>query len=302
MCYYTSGALLTASCRQGRYGVVPGHAYSITGVTTALNGRVKLICCKNPWGRKEMRGLPWNDDSDIWRQYPEEKKRLNDRLKDDGEFWVRFCDFCDVFNRLTVSYVDVEHLSDCHVKKNKQVWSVCAENSFGLPRGTYYGNLREIPKTTFKIDRDDTQVIASFLIKNRRKEQIKHIHTGVSIFKKSDVDLRRPVFAMRKYEGHTVHENSKRVTLKAGEYVIIPNSLQRLERDFPCHVRVWTLGSNPKFGKNASQESGKKEGEVVSGDPKSNITQQEKDVIFNELTEMEFKLAELKKTILKFLE
>lgn len=302
--YYRSGALITASTRTAQCGIVAYHAYSITGMSTVMNGRVKLICCKNPWGRTECEGLPWNDKSDIWRQYPEDKKRLQARLTEDGEFWMRFQDFCAIFNRITLSFVNYEMLPENLKYSTKKCWkSVIEDPNMVLPRGTYYGARHKLPKLRFAIRQNNTQIIASFFIKDRRKYGIKNIHTGISIYRMGDSDLRDPVFRMNMYEGFNAHENSKRVTLNAGEYYLVPSSLEVLDRDYPCFARVWEFTENENYGRKSGGSGGsKKEEKSPKGERHNCITKEEMDDMINQFSLAENKINELREKFIKYCE
>lgn len=52
-------------------GLVDAHAYSLIGATeiTKDNGKtVRLVKCRNPWGKKEWTG-DWSDNSELWTEH-----------------------------------------------------------------------------------------------------------------------------------------------------------------------------------------------------------------------------------------
>jgi hypothetical protein len=79
-------------------GLVPNHAYSITGFervkseksvkSVKSNKSVNLVRLRNPWGRFEWKGK-WSDGSEEWDSISKEKKReMELQMQDDGEFWI----------------------------------------------------------------------------------------------------------------------------------------------------------------------------------------------------------------------
>ena len=58
----SAGHNVTASSGEGSdtnsdpWGIVLGHAYSVTGVVTIRKNGAKLIKCRNPWGRDSYFG------------------------------------------------------------------------------------------------------------------------------------------------------------------------------------------------------------------------------------------------------
>ncbi|XP_032902102.1 calpain-A-like isoform X1 [Amblyraja radiata] len=88
-------------------GLIAGHAYGVTAVRklTTPRGRVPLVRILNPWGsgkKMEWTG-DWSDDSPLWDQIPTwTKESFGFTKKDDGEFWMKFDDFCRKFANITV--------------------------------------------------------------------------------------------------------------------------------------------------------------------------------------------------------
>ncbi|XP_041097001.1 calpain-A-like isoform X2 [Polyodon spathula] len=98
----------TESEQSGREdGLVAGHAYSITAVKklTTPRGRVPLVRILNPWGcgqSMEWTG-DWSDDSPLWDEIPLwTRESFGFTKKEDGEFWMKFDDFCERFANVTV--------------------------------------------------------------------------------------------------------------------------------------------------------------------------------------------------------
>uniref|UniRef100_H3AP62 Calpain catalytic domain-containing protein n=1 Tax=Latimeria chalumnae TaxID=7897 RepID=H3AP62_LATCH len=88
-------------------GLIAGHAYSITAVKklTTPRGRVPLVQILNPWGSGksiEWTG-DWSDVSPLWDEIPVwTRESFGFSRKDDGEFWMRFDDFCERFANVTI--------------------------------------------------------------------------------------------------------------------------------------------------------------------------------------------------------
>lgn len=60
--------IITAACMHDHTGLVPGHAYTLIGITELKNaGAVthQLVKLRNPWGRERYTG-PWNDHDPAW--------------------------------------------------------------------------------------------------------------------------------------------------------------------------------------------------------------------------------------------
>nr|XP_029529697.1 calpain-9-like [Oncorhynchus nerka] len=70
-------------------GLVKGHAYAITDTDTVKKpaGEALLLRLRNPWGFVEYSG-PWSDKSKDWDDVDAaEKKRIDLKNSEDGEFW-----------------------------------------------------------------------------------------------------------------------------------------------------------------------------------------------------------------------
>ncbi|KAG8553623.1 hypothetical protein GDO81_003492 [Engystomops pustulosus] len=93
-------------------GLVKGHAYSVTDIKKVSLGektlcfgktsKLFMIRMRNPWGKREWRGA-WNDESEEWRKVSKsEKGKLGLTVRDDGEFWMTFEDWCNNFTNVDV--------------------------------------------------------------------------------------------------------------------------------------------------------------------------------------------------------
>eukprot|EP00929_Paragymnodinium_shiwhaense_P026032 TRINITY_DN15577_c0_g1_i1.p1 TRINITY_DN15577_c0_g1~~TRINITY_DN15577_c0_g1_i1.p1 ORF type:complete len:608 (+),score=130.57 TRINITY_DN15577_c0_g1_i1:92-1915(+) len=99
-------ALLSASIngdvmeKERSDGLIERHAYSLLEVQQA-HGHA-LVKLRNPWGGTEWNGR-FSDTSKEWDMYPELKKDLKLSSGDDGQFWMAWDDFVDIFDHLKVS-------------------------------------------------------------------------------------------------------------------------------------------------------------------------------------------------------
>ena len=75
-----------------------GHAYSVTKVVPEYN----LVRIRNPHGKTEWTG-PWSDNSEEWETLtPKEKKLLDFKKLDDGEFYMHIDDYVKNFQLLSI--------------------------------------------------------------------------------------------------------------------------------------------------------------------------------------------------------
>ncbi|XP_055997452.1 calpain-9-like [Ostrea edulis] len=91
-------------------GLVTGHAYSVTGYAQipVKNGTIILIRLRNPWGHFEWNGA-WSDGSPHWGALTEDIcRRLRPTNSEDGEFWMSFVDFSNIFTMLEVCHLSPE--------------------------------------------------------------------------------------------------------------------------------------------------------------------------------------------------
>ncbi|KAM6959851.1 calpain-5 isoform 2-T2 [Tautogolabrus adspersus] len=93
-------------------GLVRGHAYGITAVrkvrlgeTLQKNGEVSrlfMVRMRNPWGTTDWTGA-WSQGSQQWQQMSRaEREKTGLIVRDVGEFWMDFQDFCHYFTDVVV--------------------------------------------------------------------------------------------------------------------------------------------------------------------------------------------------------
>lgn len=98
--------ILMGACYNEVDGLITGHAYSILGAYTIMDGNVpvaNLVHIRNPWNNEHYTG-DWNDKSSKWTE--EYKKQVPFSDKDDGAFFIPierfmigFSTYSVIFNR-----------------------------------------------------------------------------------------------------------------------------------------------------------------------------------------------------------
>ncbi|KAI3376387.1 hypothetical protein L3Q82_016868 [Scortum barcoo] len=93
-------------------GLVRGHAYGITAVRKVRLGekllktggmsRLFMVRMRNPWGTTDWTGA-WSQGSQQWQQMSRtEREKMGLVVRDVGEFWMDFEDFCHYFTDVVV--------------------------------------------------------------------------------------------------------------------------------------------------------------------------------------------------------
>uniref|UniRef100_A0A4W5KUD0 Si:dkey-19b23.13 n=1 Tax=Hucho hucho TaxID=62062 RepID=A0A4W5KUD0_9TELE len=96
-------------------GLVRGHAYGITAVRKVCLGersllpgrcsetsRLGMVRMRNPWGTADWTG-PWSQGSQQWQRFGRGgREKMGLIVRDVGEFWMEFEDFCRYFTDVVV--------------------------------------------------------------------------------------------------------------------------------------------------------------------------------------------------------
>ncbi|XP_072315325.1 calpain-5 [Eucyclogobius newberryi] len=92
-------------------GLVRGHAYGITALkkvhlsdklSTGRMSRLLLVRMRNPWGTTDWTGA-WSKGSQQWQQISRtDREKMGLPVRDIGEFWMEFEDFCRYFTDVVV--------------------------------------------------------------------------------------------------------------------------------------------------------------------------------------------------------
>ncbi|GCC35401.1 hypothetical protein chiPu_0013884 [Chiloscyllium punctatum] len=218
-------------------GLVKGHAYAVTDVRKVRLGhgllaffkaeKLFMIRMRNPWGQKEWNG-PWSDSSQEWQKVSKgEREAMGVTVRDDGEFWMSFDDFCVNFTDLVVCRIINTSFFSFH-----KTWEEA------MVKGSW--TRHEDP------------------LKNRAGGCINNRDT---FLQNPQVELNR------NYRMHTIQQkvagsvyiNSKTIFLREllpqGRYVIIPTTFEpgiqgefllRIFTDVPSNFRELTLNEPPR--------------------------------------------------------
>uniref|UniRef100_F6WTS6 Calpain 6 n=1 Tax=Xenopus tropicalis TaxID=8364 RepID=F6WTS6_XENTR len=122
------------------YGLVKGHAYSVTAIKKMPVGQ-RILCfgnsnklfmirMRNPWGKREWKGA-WSDESEEWNKVSRsEKATLGLTVADDGEFWMTFEDWCLSFTHADVCRIlNTSYLSCYKTWKQEEVHGAWSKNT-----------------------------------------------------------------------------------------------------------------------------------------------------------------------------
>ncbi|XP_033000139.1 calpain-9 [Lacerta agilis] len=238
------------------YGLIKGHAYSVTGIDEVdYQGRkVKLIRVRNPWGQVEWNG-PWSDNSPEWRSVsPSEKRRLYQTALDDGEFWMKFDDFQSHFDKVEICNLTPDALEDNAAHK----WEVIVHQGSWV-RGATAGGCRNFIETFWTnpqiklqlTEKDDGQnectFIAALMQKDRRKlrkQGAEMLTIGYAIYESpsNDEQLTKDFFRYHASKARSktyinLREVSDRFALPPGDYVVVPTTFEpHQEADFCLRI------------------------------------------------------------------
>ncbi|PVD31487.1 hypothetical protein C0Q70_06899 [Pomacea canaliculata] len=235
-------------------GLVPGHAYTVTGVTKIQHemGEEKLLRLRNPWGDStEWRGS-WSDNDVNWQWVDEAtKQKIQVDSRDDGEFWIAFRDFCHHFQEVTICLLgpdfDGDGVSDAvgHMETIIGEW-VIGESAGGSRNNLemfatnpqFLLTLREADKFNFETDDAEFEgkciIVISLMqeIKQTlRRSRPKSLQIGFSIYKTNTPERKLPSRHFR-YNPDcgkngvyiNFREVSGRFELEPGTYIIIPST------------------------------------------------------------------------------
>ncbi|XP_066526125.1 calpain-1 catalytic subunit-like [Hoplias malabaricus] len=231
-------------------GLVEGHAYTLTGVTSVLSQmrQVELVRLFNPWGGTEWKG-DWSDNSPLWNTVSLEERKSYLKAVEDGEFWMSVEDFCKSFDVLDICSLCPDFLdssSKCHWTTTLHESQWLAGSSAGgrmQCKDTFWTN----PQFRVKIAKmykacDDTEgpnILVSLMQKpdKRNRRLIRKLNIGFSIFKvPSEIKAGRGKFPASFFDTNPPVAYTKEMydsremmdcfTLEAGDYLIVPYTFQ----------------------------------------------------------------------------
>uniref|UniRef100_A0A3P8V983 Zgc:85932 n=1 Tax=Cynoglossus semilaevis TaxID=244447 RepID=A0A3P8V983_CYNSE len=215
----SKGALINCANCQGSLakmndlGIMYRHAYSVTAVeeVKTAHGTEELVRILNPWGNTEWLG-PWSDENGCIPEWssvsPEEQKRLQRVIAEDGEFWMSIADFRQQFEMMEVC-----HLSEnfCDSRSGVEPWYSIMLHGNWVPG--FCLNLLEA-------DDDDTtsQKTCSFVLALMQKHQRRrgtNMAIALHVYPATPPVLFCPNYSTRR-------EVVLRGSLPLGRYIIIP--------------------------------------------------------------------------------
>ncbi|XP_046876360.1 calpain-5-like [Hypomesus transpacificus] len=256
---YDRDGIISCSIRAARHeietrmacGLVKGHAYSVTAVKRVRlgeglrayfkNDTVPLIRMRNPWGKTEWNGA-WSDSSTEWEKVgSSERNTLGITVKDDGEFWMLFADWCNFFSETDVcrlintslisidkTWNEVVHLGSWteHVEPLKNRCGGCMNH-----KQTFLQN----PQYVFDVTKEMDEVLISLQQRDMKIHRMigqgENLTIGFALFQ---VELNR------KYRMHDIITQQivdtsafinartvfRRCMLPKGRYIIIPTTFK----------------------------------------------------------------------------
>ena len=77
-----------------------------------LSTGTELVCLRNPWGQAEWDGA-YSDGSSAWDSVDEsELAAIQAEDKEDGEFWMEYCDFIRYFSKVEMCMIPADIVAD----------------------------------------------------------------------------------------------------------------------------------------------------------------------------------------------
>uniref|UniRef100_A0A4W4DP27 Calpain catalytic domain-containing protein n=1 Tax=Electrophorus electricus TaxID=8005 RepID=A0A4W4DP27_ELEEL len=245
-------ALITCSIRPTQKdtmldcGLVKGHAYSVTEIRKIRLGetllgicgtsRIYMVRMRNPWGMANWTGA-WSQGSLQWqRTERSEREKMGLVVRDVGEFWMEFGDFCHYFTDMVV----------CRLVKRSLLWTReeegVAEDEWEreMDRRSRCGgcsNFRETflhnPQFMFEVGKEENEVLICLQQEDRRIKRKEGSGENLPIgFEVLKVEVNRTCRVQRFGEqaASSVYMDSRsvalRVTLGPGRYTVVPTTFQ----------------------------------------------------------------------------
>lgn len=245
-------------------GLICGHAYSITKVTTIeiQSSTHQLLRLRNPWGNEREWNGSWSDKSPEWCMLNDHlKQKLGVTFDSDGEFWMSFDDFLKNFDHLEICNLS----PDCLISDKKNVlWNLkefegrwVDEISAGGCRN-FLESFHQNPQYVMTLEKPDAEgtctVVVALMQKNRRSQCMgTHFLTiGFTLYRLTDLDMNQKpqkmdFFKFNKSVARTNFTNhrevSRRFKLEPGNYLIVPSTVKpKIEGEFL--IRVFSENCN----------------------------------------------------------
>ena len=106
---------------------------------------------RNPWGNETEWNGAWSDGSAEWQYIPDdEKENIGLNFENDGEFWMSFKDFRNMWDQLEICNLSPHALEDCSEHVTWQVKQVQGMIMRGLYISRKYKR-QDVPDVLFMI-------------------------------------------------------------------------------------------------------------------------------------------------------
>uniref|UniRef100_A0AAX7SD45 Calpain catalytic domain-containing protein n=1 Tax=Astatotilapia calliptera TaxID=8154 RepID=A0AAX7SD45_ASTCA len=248
-------------------GLVRGHAYGITAVRKVRLGekvlkrggtsRLFMVRMRNPWGTTDWTGA-WSQRSEQWQQLSRaERDKMGLVVRDVGEFWMDFEDFCQHFTDVVVCRLVERTLSEKGGGKVNGVWKVELDKRSRRGgcinhRDTFLHN----PQFMFEVRAKEEEVLICLQQEDRRmwrkNGKGENLPIGFEVLK-VEVNRCSRVQCVVEQAASSIYMDSRSVTLRGtltlGRYVVLPTTfLLRLFSHSRIRLRgpVWLIGSGAR--------------------------------------------------------
>uniref|UniRef100_A0AAX7V958 Si:dkey-19b23.13 n=1 Tax=Astatotilapia calliptera TaxID=8154 RepID=A0AAX7V958_ASTCA len=218
-------------------GLVRGHAYGITAVRKVRLGekvlkrggtsRLFMVRMRNPWGTTDWTGA-WSQRSEQWQQLSRaERDKMGLVVRDVGEFWMDFEDFCQHFTDVVV----------CRLVERTLLWprSRWREHLHPLSRCGGCINHRDTflhnPQFMFEVRAKEEEVLICLQQEDRRmwrkNGKGENLPIGFEVLK-VEVNRCSRVQCVVEQAASSIYMDSRSVTLRGtltlGRYVVLPTT------------------------------------------------------------------------------
>uniref|UniRef100_A0A3P8NU49 Uncharacterized protein n=1 Tax=Astatotilapia calliptera TaxID=8154 RepID=A0A3P8NU49_ASTCA len=226
-------------------GLVRGHAYGITAVRKVRLGekvlkrggtsRLFMVRMRNPWGTTDWTGA-WSQRSEQWQQLSRaERDKMGLVVRDVGEFWMDFEDFCQHFTDVVVCRLVERTLKMTAEKgggKVNGVWKVELDKRSRCGgcinhRDTFLHN----PQFMFEVRAKEEEVLICLQQEDRRmwrkNGKGENLPIGFEVLK-VEVNRCSRVQCVVEQAASSIYMDSRSVTLRGtltlGRYVVLPTT------------------------------------------------------------------------------
>ncbi|KAJ7988665.1 hypothetical protein DPEC_G00311570 [Dallia pectoralis] len=234
----------TPEIKEAPNGLVCGHAYTVTGVKQFMSQGilVNLVRIFNPWGEVEWRG-DWSDGSSLWNTVSPNDRKMYQKVKDDGEFWMTMEDFFLNFAEVTICCINLNFLDN----DNTSLWMASFHDGKWVPGVTAGGCEKQNtfwinPQYRVKIegldnDCSENNILVSLMQKSLKRTRcsVENLSIGFSIYQvPAQFNGEREKFPVsffnssRLVGGTKFPQKAREVmemfSLKPGEYLVVPST------------------------------------------------------------------------------